>query len=121
MRRDPTEEERAATNLELFFDLVFVVAVGRAASALHHQLGEGHVRVALLGFVASFFGLWWSWMNFTWFSSAHDSDDVPHRVLALVQMTGALVFAAGISRAVEDGDYVIVTVGYAIARVGLVA
>jgi len=119
--RDPDEGHRAATNLELFFDLVYVVAVGRAAAALHHQLGAEHVGDALVGFATMFFALWWSWMNFTWFASAHDSDDVTHRLLTLLQMAGALVLAAGVTRAAEQGDYVIITVGYAIARVGLVA
>ncbi|QXC61549.1 low temperature requirement protein A [Aquihabitans sp. G128] len=119
--RDPDEGHRAATNLELFFDLVFVVAVGRAAAALHHQLGAEHVGDALVGFATMFFALWWSWMNFTWFASAHDSDDVTHRLLTLLQMAGALVLAAGVTKAAEHGDFVIVTVGYAIARVGLVS
>lgn len=119
--RDPDEGHRAATNLELFFDLVFVVAVGRAAAALHHQLGADHVADGLIGFATMFFALWWSWMNYTWMASAHDSDDVAHRLLTLLQMTGALVLAAGVTRAAEEQDYVIVTLGYAIARVGLIA
>ncbi len=118
--RDPDEGHRAATNLELFFDLVFVVAVGRAAAALHHQLGADHVGDALVGFATMFFALWWSWMNFTWFASAHDSDDVTHRLLTFVQMIGALVLAAGVTQAAEEQDYVVVTLGYAIARVGLI-
>ena len=40
--RDPDEEHRAATPLELFFDLCFVVAVAQAAEGLHHGLVEGH-------------------------------------------------------------------------------
>ena len=39
--RDPTEAHRAATPLELLFDLCFVVAVASAAAALHHDLVEG--------------------------------------------------------------------------------
>jgi low temperature requirement protein LtrA len=34
--RDPTQQDRAATPLELLFDLVFVVAVALAADRLHH-------------------------------------------------------------------------------------
>ena len=49
-----------------------------------------------------FFGVWWAWMNFTWFASAHDADDVPYRLLTLVQMAGALVYAAGVTDAVEE-------------------
>ena len=35
--RDPREEHRASTPLELLFDLCFVVAVAQAAAALHHD------------------------------------------------------------------------------------
>ncbi|HSK15241.1 MAG TPA: hypothetical protein VK915_03640 [Gaiellaceae bacterium] len=38
--RDPAEEGRGATPLELFFDLV-VVAVAFAADRLHHALTQG--------------------------------------------------------------------------------
>jgi len=41
--RDPHEPHRAASSLELFFDLVFVVAVSIASVQLHHALTEGHV------------------------------------------------------------------------------
>ena len=41
--RDPTEEHRTATPLELFFDLVFVVAIASAAAELHHGLAESHL------------------------------------------------------------------------------
>ena len=41
--RDPAEPGRAASTLELFFDLVFVVAVSIAAVQLHHALTEDHI------------------------------------------------------------------------------
>ncbi|HEX7136099.1 MAG TPA: low temperature requirement protein A [Iamia sp.] len=119
--RDPDEEHRAATPLELLFDLCFVVAVAQAAAAYHHELVEGHVLDGVVGFAGGFFAVWWGWMNFTWFSSAHDRDDVLHRVLTLTQMAGALVLAAGVSRAVVDGDFGIAVVGYVVMRMGLVA
>ena len=119
--RTDVDAARPATTLELFFDLTLVVGVARAAEALHHQLVEVDAAHGLLGFAGAFFGVWWAWMNFTWFASAHDSDDVAHRLLALVQMAGALVLAAGVSRAVEHGEYVVATIGYVIMRVGLLA
>ncbi len=119
--RDPDEDHRAATPLELLFDLCFVVAVAQAAAAYHHELVEGHVADGVVGFLGGFFAVWWGWMNFTWFSSAHDRDDVVHRFLTLTQMAGALVLAAGVSRAVVDGDFGIAVVGYVVMRMGLVA
>ena len=41
--RDPEEEHRASTPLELFFDLTFVVAVGRVADAYQHELAIGEI------------------------------------------------------------------------------
>jgi low temperature requirement protein LtrA len=118
--RDRDEPHRGSTPLELFFDLVFVVAVGRAADALHDELIAGRVAHGLFGFTAVFFAVWWAWMNYTWFASAHDSDDVAHRLLTFVQMAGALVLASGVSRAVQNDDYVLTTVGFVIMRAGLV-
>ena len=119
--RDPDEEHRAATPLELLFDLCFVVGVAQAAAAYHHELVAGHIADGLGGFTAGFFAIWWGWMNFTWFSTAHDADDVVHRLLTLVQMAGALILAAGVARAVEDGDFEVAVLGYVVMRVGLVA
>jgi low temperature requirement protein LtrA len=118
--RDGGEPHRSATTLELFFDLVFVVAISRVAAALHHELADGHVADGVLGFVLLFFAVWWAWMGFTWFASAHDSDDVTYRLLTFVQILGALILAAGVTRAFMEEDYTIVVLGYIVMRVGLV-
>ena len=60
-------------------------------------------------------------MNFTWFASSYDTDDVPYRLLTMVQMAGVLVLAAGVPAAFDDGDFRAVTLGYLIMRIGLVA
>ena len=55
--RDPHEDGRVATPLELLFDLTFVIAVGVAASQLAHALAAGHVAAGVLSFsVATFAG-----------------------------------------------------------------
>jgi low temperature requirement protein LtrA len=118
--RLPDEEHRVATPLELFFDLVIVVAVARAASGLHHALSEGHVAEGVRIYAMVFFGVWWAWVNFTWFASAYDNDDVTYRLLVFVQLTGALIFAAGIGR-FEHGDLTVGTLGYVVMRLSLVA
>ncbi|MFI9152844.1 low temperature requirement protein A [Streptomyces sp. NPDC053367] len=63
----------------------------------------------------------WAWMNFTWFASAYDNDDVLYRVVTLVQIAGVLVLAAGVSRAFEEHDFLVVWLGYAIMRLAMVA
>jgi low temperature requirement protein LtrA len=119
--RDPEEEHRAATPLELFFDLCFVVAVAQASVALHHEVAEGHLVDGALFFGMTFFAIWWAWMNFTWFASAYDTDDVLYRLLTFVQIAGVLVIASGVARAFSELDYSTMTVGYLIMRIGLVA
>ena len=119
--RDPEEEPRPATPLELLFDLTFVVAVSQGATQLHHALAGGHVGEGVVGYAAVFFAIWWAWMNFTWFASAYDTDDVPYRLLTLLQMAGVLVLAAGVSTAFEHGEFTVVVIGYVIMRVAMIA
>lgn len=117
-RRD--EPHRAATPLELFFDLCFVVAVAQAATSLHHDVAEDHLAHALTSYLMVFFAIWWSWMNFTWFASAYDTDDDVYRITTLVQITGALILAAGVPRAFADGDFTVITYGYVVMRLAAV-
>lgn len=120
--RSSDEEHRAASSLELFFDLVFVIAVSIAASTLHEHLVEpgDSVIQALVSYFCVFFAVWWAWMNFTWFATSFDNDDWFYRVLTFVQMAGVLVLAAGIGPAFDDGDFGIVVVGYVIMRLAMV-
>ncbi|MBE7162199.1 MAG: low temperature requirement protein A [Williamsia herbipolensis] len=119
--RDPDEGHRAASSLELFFDLVFVVAVGFAATDLHHIEVEGHIGSAVLGYAFLFFAIWWAWMNFTWFATSFDTDDWLYRVTTIVQMAGVLVLAAGVHAAMVEHDYRVVVVGYVVMRLAMVS
>lgn len=96
--RDIDEEGRVATPLELLFDLAFVVAIAVAAAHLHHDVVAHDVLFGLQRFGISFFAIWWAWMNYTWFASAYDTDDIPFRLLTMVQMGGAVLNAVGISQ-----------------------
>jgi low temperature requirement protein LtrA len=118
--RPSDEKHRSATALELFFDLCFVVAVAQAAAAFEHELAEGHIGHGVLGYALVFFAIWWAWMNFTWFASAYDTDDVPYRLLTLVQITGALVMAAGAAEALQHQDFTVITWGYVVMRLAMV-
>jgi low temperature requirement protein LtrA len=119
--RDPHEPGRVASTLELFFDLVFVVAVSVAAAQLHHALSEKHLAHGVLSYVVVFFAIWWAWMNFTWFASSFAVDDWLYRVLTILQMSGVLVLAAGIERVFADEDFRVVVVGYIVMRVAMIA
>ncbi len=118
--RDTEEPHRAATPLELFFDLVFVVAIAAAAAELHHGLAEHHLD-AIVYFVLVFVAIWWAWVNYTWFASAYDSGDVIYRLLSLVIMAGSLLLAAGVPSLFEDGNSVLAVAGYCVMRLGMVS
>ena len=119
--RSPHEPHRASTPLELFFDLVFVVAIAQAAGALHHAIAEAHALQGLVSFVMVFFAIWWAWMNFSWFASAYDCDDLRYRVAVFVQMFGALIFAAGVPVMFETHAPTTATiVGYVVMRLAMV-
>lgn len=118
--RSPAEEHRTSTPLELLFDLCFVVAVAQAGLGLENQIVTGHAGQGVFGYLSVFFAIWWAWMNFSWFASAYDTDDVPYRLTVLVQIAGSLVLSAGVGRALADNDYAVVTWGYVVMRLALV-
>jgi low temperature requirement protein LtrA len=124
--RDPHEAHRVATPLELLFDLTFVVGFGLAASQVAHALAEGHYAVALIGFGFASFSICWAWVNFSWFSSAYDTDDWVFRLVTMVQMIGVLVLAIGLPRmfaSIEHGEHLdnsVMVLGYVIMRVAMV-
>ena len=117
--RDTTESHRAATPLELFFDLVSVVAIAAAAAGLHHAIAENHTGDGIIKYVISFWAIWWAWMNYTWFASAYDNDDVPYRIAVLVMMGGAMMLAASIPHIFTDFDMGMGVFGYVIMRLAL--
>ncbi|MEU8227589.1 low temperature requirement protein A [Kribbella sp. NPDC048915] len=119
--RDPQEPGRTASSLELFFDLVFVVAVSVAAAQLHHALSENHIVDGLMSYGMVFFAVWWAWMNFTWFATSFATDDWLYRVLTIVQMGGVLVLAAGIEPVFTERDFTVVVIGYVVMRVAMIA
>lgn len=124
--RDPHEAHRVATPLELLFDLTFVLSFGFAASQFAHVLAEGHYGAALAGFVLASFAICWAWINFSWFSSAYDTNDWLFRLTTMILMIGALVFAMGLPRmfaSLDRGSHLdlsIMVLGYVVMRIGMV-
>jgi low temperature requirement protein LtrA len=124
--RDPHEKHRAATPLELFFDLTFVIAFGVAGSQFAHEIAEAHFGAGLLGFSFAMFAVIWAWINFTWFASAYDTDDWVFRVVTMVQLLGVLILAMGIEplfHSLVEGEHVdnaVIVGGYVIMRLALV-
>ncbi|HKP40781.1 MAG TPA: low temperature requirement protein A [Mycobacterium sp.] len=124
--RDPHEQHRVATPLELLFDLTFVVGFGIAASEFAHMLAENHIGAGLLGFSFATFAVCWAWINFSWFASAYDTDDWIYRVMTMLQMVGVIVMALGFPAmyaSIEHGGHVdnrVMVAGYVVMRISLV-
>src|SRR3954470_1774420 len=73
---EDAEAERRATWLELFFDLVFVVAIAELAGVLHDSPDwDGFAHLLRLSVPVI-----WVWMNFIFYADQFDTDDVPYRL-----------------------------------------
>jgi low temperature requirement protein LtrA len=124
--RDPHEEHRSATPLELLYDLSFVVAFGIAADELAHFLADGQFLSGIFGFCFATFAVAWAWINYSWFASAYDTDDWVMRLATMVQMLGVIVLALGLEQAfasIEEGDVLdngVMVAGYVVMRVPMI-
>jgi low temperature requirement protein LtrA len=125
--RDPHEAHRAATPLELLFDLTFVIGFGIAASEFAHALSQDHVGAGLAGFAFATFAICWAWINFSWFASAYDTDDWIYRLMTMLQMVGVIILSLGIPAvyaSIAEGGHIdnrVMVAGYVVMRIGLVA
>ena len=124
--RDPNERHRAATPLELLYDLTFVVAFGVAGEQFAHLLAEGHFAAGLTAFGLAIFAICWAWINFSWFASAYDTDDWAFRLATMVQMVGVIILALGLPQvfhSIDEGrpvDNSVTVAGYVVMRVAMV-
>ena len=124
--RDPSEEHRASTPLELLYDLTIVVAFGTAADELAHYVAEGHAGAGVAGFAFGAFAVSWAWLNYSWFASAYDTDDWLFRLATMVQMVGVVILSLGLPQmfaSIDHGDTPdnhVVVAGYVVMRTALV-
>lgn len=124
--RDPHEQNRVSTPLELFFDLTFAIAFGVAANLFAESLAQGHVGTGVVGFCFAMFAVIWAWINFSWFASAYDTDDWVFRLVTMVQMAGVLILAMGLEpmfASIQQGIHVdnrVMVLGYVVMRVPLI-
>ncbi|MEL6496193.1 MAG: low temperature requirement protein A, partial [Cyanobacteria bacterium J06623_7] len=93
LRREECEDgERSATWLELFFDLIFVVAVAQLAHNFQQEFSFfGLAKLAIL-----FVPVWWCWIGATFYDTRFDNDGLVDRLITLVQMAIAASLAANI-------------------------
>jgi len=93
-------EDRSASFVELFFDLVFVFGVTQVAASIH-----GHLDWATLGQAAVVLALlWWAWTQFTWTAGNADFDELRPRIVLLIATAATFVLATAVQGAFgEDG------------------
>lgn len=116
--RSLDEAHRAATPLELFYDLIYVVAIAFLAAELHHALSAWHhVGQSIAMYCLIFFTIWWPWNTYTWFASGYDTDDAQFRLASFAQMIGVIIIAVGVKSAFNAADFRIMLLGYVVMRI----
>jgi low temperature requirement protein LtrA len=90
--------EERVTPLELFFDLVFVLAITQctalmAADPSWQRLVRGLLVLGVL---------WWSWVGYAWLTSVVDPEEGIVRLTIFAAMGGLLVVALCVPEAFDD-------------------
>ena len=104
------------TPLELFFDLVFVLALTQCTTLMADEptwtgLGKG---VLVLGV------LWWSWVGYSWLTSVLDPEEGGVRIVMFAAMAALLVAALCVPDAFED-DAFLFAAAYGVVRAAHIA
>ena len=109
LRREECEEgERSATWLELFFDLIFVVAIAQLA----HIFQEDFTFIGLAKLAILFVPVWWCWIGATFYDTRFDNDGLVDRLITLLQMALAATMAANIHHGLDTSS-----VGFALSYI----
>ena len=118
LRRHPGADDSPAraTFVELFFDLVFVLAVTQLSSVLIEDLTVAGAAETLFLLLAA----WWAWFYTTWMTNWFDPETRPVRAILLVGMLASLFGAIAIPDAFGDraGLFVVGYVGIQLVRNG---
>lgn len=96
-RRD-LNESYGVSNLELFFDLVFVFAITQVSHLLLEHLDWRRALESAIVLLV----VWWAWQYTTWATNELDPDRMPVRFLLLTIMMASLLMAVAIPEAFGD-------------------
>jgi low temperature requirement protein LtrA len=99
LRLSGRESTRQATWLELFYDLVFAVAVSVIGTSLFGQ----PTVLGLLQAIALFVPIWWAWVGHTIYNTRFDTDDLLHRLITFGIMLAAAGMAITVPYAFKGG------------------
>lgn len=109
-------EEERVTPLELFFDLVFVLALTQCTSLMAAEPTATGIGKALLVLAV----LWWGWVGYSWLTSVVDPEETSVRLAMFAAMAAFLVAALCVPEVFGDAGLAF-AVAYAIVRAGHVA
>jgi low temperature requirement protein LtrA len=91
-------EGERVTPLELFFDLVFVLALTQCTALMAaNPTWEGLVKAVLVLGV-----MWWAWTGYAWLTSVVDPEDGLVRLTIFTAMAALLVVALCVPEAFDD-------------------
>ena len=96
--RATLREESSVTPLELFFDLVFVLALTQCTQLMADEPTWTGLAKGLLVLGA----LWWAWVGYAWLTSAVDPEEGIVRLAIFVAMAGFLVAALCVPGAFDE-------------------
>lgn len=111
----PADSARAdrVTYVELFFDLVFVLAL----TQLSAYLSENHTPLGALEVAVMVCALWWAWVSTTWVTNWLDPMKLPVRGAVIALAFVALVMSVSIAEAFGDRAWAF-AIAYVILQVG---
>ncbi len=91
-------EEERVTPLELFFDLIFVLALTQCTALMsHHPSWSGLAQgLLVLGM------LWWAWVGYAWLTSLIDPEEGAVRLVMFGAMAALLIVSLCVPEAFED-------------------
>ena len=110
-------EERHATWLELFYDLVFVAAVSQVARRLEVRVSP----TAALSYAVLFIPVWWTWVGAVFYENRFGSDDLVERLLTFLQIAVATALAVTVGTVYSRDGGIGFPLAYAAIRLILVA
>jgi low temperature requirement protein LtrA len=105
--------ERAVTPLELFFDLVYVFAIGELS---HHLLEHVDLRTGAETVIMAL-AVVYAWYMTAWGANWLEPDRLPVRVMLVGLMFASLLMSVGIADAFDGRAWLFVT-GYLVLQVG---
>jgi low temperature requirement protein LtrA len=104
------------TPLELFFDLVFVLAITQCTALMSHDPSWSGLAQGLLVLGM----LWWNWVGYAWLTSVVDPEEGPVRLVIFGAMAALLVVALCVPQAFGELGLVF-ALAYGLVRVAQIA